>query len=439
VNLILVVVDSLRQDHLGCYGNEWIKTPNIDSFAAESAIFENVRSEALPTIPVRRTLCTGKRVFPFEDFPQPKGLYVKRRGWRPLRESDVTVAEVLRDQGYVTGFITDTYHMFKPTMNFHRGFDCWQWIRGQEYDMYKSQPLEGVDLSRYVKPGMSTRVLEQYFKNAVERKSEEDYQSPKVFRAAMNWLEENSSQSATRQFFLWVDSFDPHEPWDPPAYYVDMYDPGYEGVEIVYPAGVKVSQLTPEELKHMQALYAGEVTMVDRWFGRFMDKVRELGLSENTLIVFMADHGKIHGEHGVIGMASQYVYTELYNIPVLIRHPEGEGAGKRIRALAYNYDLIPTIFNLLGAEPPEDLDGLDLWPLITGEETELRDCLICAHDEYISVWTHKWLYVQGPERWGCRLYNLESDPAQSVNVADDFPDIATLMQDRIDEILDTRS
>jgi arylsulfatase A-like enzyme len=381
---------------------------------------------------VRRTLCTGKRVFPFEDTPQPKGLYVKRRGWRPLRESDVTVAEALRGQGCVTGLTADTYHLFKPTMNFHRGFDCWQWIRGQEYDMYKSQPLEGVELSKYVKPGMNTRVLEQYFKNAVERKGEEDYQAPKVFQAAMNWLEENYRHE---KFFLWIDSFDPHEPWDPPNYYVDMYDPGYQGVEIIYPAGVKVSQLTPEELKHMRALYAGEVTMVDRWFGRFMDKVRELGLDENTVIVFMSDHGKIHGEHGVIGMASQHVYTELYNIPLIIRHPEGEGAGKLISALAYNYDLIPTIFNLIGAEPPANLDGLDLWPLVTGEKTKLREHLICAHDEYVSVWTHKWLYAQGPETWGCHLYDLERDPDQKVDVAGDLPDITTMMQGEIRRFL----
>ena len=432
MNYILVVVDSFRQDFLGCYGNSWIKTPSIDKFASESAIFAGVKSEALPTIPVRRTLCTGKRVFPFEDTPQPKGLYVKRRGWRPMRESDVTVAEVLQEQGYTTGVIADTYHMFKPTMNFHRGFDCWQWIRGQENDKYKSQPLEGVDLSKYAKPGMNTRALEQYLKNAVDRKGEEEHQAPKVFRAAMDWLEENYKQE---KFFLWVDSFDPHEPWDPPAYYVDMYDPGYEGVEILHPAGVNVAGLTPEELNHMRALYAGEITMVDHWFGRFMYKIRELGLDENTVIVLLSDHGKIHGEHGVIGMASQYVYTELYNIPFFIRHPEGTGAGKHISALAYNYDLIPTIFNLIDAEPPEDLDGTDLWQLVTGEKTEFREYLICAHDYYTSVWTHKWLYAQGPENWGCRLYDLENDPEQNTNVADDFPDIVSLMRERIEEFL----
>ena len=430
MNLILVVVDSFRQDHLGCYGNEWIKTPDIDRFAAESAVFENVRSEALPTIPVRRALCTGKRVFPFDDPPQPKGLYVKRRGWRPLRESDVTLAEILRRQGYATGLIADTYHMFKPTMNFHRGFDCWQWIRGQENDMYRSQPLQGLDLSKYVKPGMGTRVLEQYFRNAAGRKGEEDYQAPKVFQAAMNWLEENHTHD---RFFLWVDSFDPHEPWDPPASYVDMYDPGYEGVEIVYPSGVKVDQLTPEELRHMRALYAGEITMVDRWFGRFMDKVHELGLAQNTVIVFMADHGKVHGEHGVIGMSAEYVCPELYDIPLIVSTPGG--AGKRISALAYNHDLIPTVFNLIGAEPPDDLDGLDLWPLVTGESTELRDYLICAHDEYVSVWTHKWLYARGPETRG-RLHDLENDPTLEANVVDEFSDVAAEMQDRIDRIME---
>ena len=121
MNIIMIMSDSFRQDHLGCYGNDWIKTPNLDKLSGESVLFENAYCEGLPTLPVRTALFTGNYT-------------LTNRFWQQLIPQDVTMAEILDEYGYLSAMITDTYHMFKPNMNFHRGFHVYRFIRGQESD-----------------------------------------------------------------------------------------------------------------------------------------------------------------------------------------------------------------------------------------------------------------------------------------------------------------
>jgi len=140
MNVVLIIIDTLRQDHVGCYGNKWIKTPYLDSLAKESVLFTQAYPESLPTLQVRRVLQTGCRIFPFRGHKDYKGDFVGASGWGPVSEERDTIAEILQHNSYRTAFITDTYHQFKPSKNFHRGFDEWTWIRGQEGDPYRSGP-----------------------------------------------------------------------------------------------------------------------------------------------------------------------------------------------------------------------------------------------------------------------------------------------------------
>lgn len=230
MNVIVIMLDSLRADYLGCYGNKWIRTPNIDKLARESTLFENAYPEGLPTIPVRTALFTGKYTFPF-------------RGWQRLEDSDVVLAEILKEHGYHSALISDTYHLWNgETRNFHRGFEWVEWIRGQEGDPYITDMSIKVDASRYSKPfhqwPSQKEWFEQYLRNISRREKEEDYFAPKVMRSAIRWIEKNQNRN---NFLLWVDSFDPHEPMDPPKYYVNMYDPGYRGKEVIFPDPGEVS------------------------------------------------------------------------------------------------------------------------------------------------------------------------------------------------------
>jgi hypothetical protein len=149
VNLILVILDSLRRDHVGCYGNDWIKTPALDALATESIRLTNAYPESLPTIQARQSIYTGNRLFPFRDHQSRKGDFVRWPGWQPVRETEITMAEIMAHAGYRSGLVTDVYHQFKPSMNFHRGFQQFAFVRGQEGDAYASSArTEGVDISK---------------------------------------------------------------------------------------------------------------------------------------------------------------------------------------------------------------------------------------------------------------------------------------------------
>ena len=128
MNTVLIIIDSLRQDHVGAYGNEWIQTPNLDAFARESVRFTRCYPESLPTLPVRRALHTGMRTFPFHGHRDYRGEFAGAPGWGPIPEEQETVAELLSAAGYRTALITECYHHFKPSKNFHRGFAQWEWV-----------------------------------------------------------------------------------------------------------------------------------------------------------------------------------------------------------------------------------------------------------------------------------------------------------------------
>lgn len=299
-------------------------------------LFARAFPDCLPTVPVRRALHTGRRTWPVREWVSERGGSAHWYGWQRIPDEQVTLAEILAHAGYRTGFYADTYHLFKPTMNFHRGFLQWEWLRGQEMDRLRAPALVSEELVLAaippgdVLPASLRQMMRQYLANAAARTVEERYFAPAVFRSAMRFLEENAPDRTGQPFFLCVDSFDPHEPWDPPAYYADLYDPGYAGRQVIQPRYGPSDYLSGPELRHMRALYAGEVTMVDAWIGRLLQKVRDLGCWDNTAVVFLSDHGHQLGEHGLTGKVPAGLYPELTDLPLLIKHPHGAAAGTRV-------------------------------------------------------------------------------------------------------------
>ena len=153
MNVVVVIVDTLRKDHTGAYGIEWIKTPNIDALARESLPFTRAYPEAMPSIPTRRGIHTGFRSFPFYGWERTNEDDVGLRGWQPIPRDQTTLAEILKGHGFQTMFVTDTLHQFRPAYNFQRGFDVFEFIRGQERDLYRplwmcpEEKMEITDLS----------------------------------------------------------------------------------------------------------------------------------------------------------------------------------------------------------------------------------------------------------------------------------------------------
>ena len=176
------------------------------------------------------------------------------------------------------------------------------------------------------------------------RQSEDDYSCARVFRAASDWLDDNHTVGP---FFLWVDSFDPHEPWDPPKSYADRYFPDYSGKDFITPGGANEGDgPTEDELRRIEALYLGEVTFVDKWVGVLLDKIEQLDIRDETLIVLMSDHGTQLRDHGSFGKGPNKLHPFNTQLNLMIRHPEGPH-DTDIFAFVQNHDLMPTLLNLL--------------------------------------------------------------------------------------------
>jgi arylsulfatase A-like enzyme len=411
MNVVLVVLDSLRKDHVGAYGNDWIKTPTLNALAEESLLFTRSHPEAMPTIPVRRAIHTGMRTWPTSP---------PHFGWTPIPSAQGTLAEILAKEGYGTFLVTDTYVQFP--MNFGRGFEAYHMIRGQERDRYRDPSVisEEEMRERYIILGDGSKAR-QYLANIRGRQSEEDWFAPKVFLGAIDMLEEAAGRK--EPFFLVADCFDPHEPWDPPEEYVRLYDEGYEGKEPLNDNYGKDDYLTDRQLLRMRALYAAEVTMMDRWLGRFIERAHELGVMEDTLLVVVSDHGHLLGEHGYTGKLPYALYPELTDTVFMVRHPQGKGAGRTSGFYASTHDVAPTILGFLGVEQPEPMDGQDLMPLLESKDPErARDHITQGYYGYVCCRDERRVMFCRADGTDAHLFDAINDVDQRRNLAEAEPE-----------------
>ena len=278
----------------------------------------------------------------------------------------------------------------------------------------------------------------------------------KTVSEAIDWLEVNHTLD---RFMLWVDMWDPHEPFDPPWYDWDRYrDPAYDGDKIIYPTYGRPNYLTEDEYKSLRALYAGKITLVDRWVGRLLKSIELLGLMRNTLVIWTTDHGHLFGEHNLQGKPSGdlgNLYEETARIPLIIRHPGGIGSGTRVAGLAQPPDLLPTVLEFAEVPIPDVTQGKSLWPLVTGEKDALRTAAFSARfpesgerrtfggtvgpqSDYlfdgaalsrsvdaITVSTERHAYICSPADRPSELYDLQADPRQQQDIADQDQDPET--------------
>lgn len=434
----------------------------MDRFSSDSIEFTRVYHASFPTVPNRADLFTGRYTFTYFD-------------WSPLPRDWITLPIVLRKAGYTCMMIADTPHILKDGYNFDRGFDGWVWIRGQENDRYRTSPLEvRLPCSPWKLRSVETTI--QHIRNNYGRRYEEDWIPAKTAIEAARWLEENHD----RRFFLYIDFFDPHEPWDPPRWYVDTYDPGYEGEEVIYPAYGPCGYLTDRELIHIRAMYAGEASLVDRWIGFLLDKIDELGLLDDTTIIFTSDHGFYLGEHDLIGksiiMGGYHglapLYEEVVHIPLLIRFADKLGLerGVKIDALIQTPDITATILELAGMENESymDIQGESLLPIVRREKEMIRDIAVSTPSLMkgvraglrATITTDRWSLILAPKesthvekaeitfivdgeprvlkpfgRIDTELYDLKTDPRQRVNVLSEEIDVAVDIYRRFIEFL----
>ena len=415
MNVIAIMSDTLRYDHLGCHGNSWIRTPKLDAFSKRCVVFDRAYQASFPTIPTRTDMMTGKLTFPF-------------RGWTPLPEDETILPELMTEAGYVTMLIADTPHLMRDGHRFDRGFLGWDWIRGQEGDRAITDDVPVPLQSAPEKIRGPERMQQHHYRwRAANWKTERDTFVARTMQRASDWLELNHTHE---KFFLYIDTFDPHEPWDPPQHYVDMYDPGYEGEVIDHPEYGFCDHLSEAEIRHCQALYAGEVSLVDTWVGHLLEKVENLGLLEDTAVILLADHGHYIGDHGRIGKSGQGpdgawpFYEAVSHIPFWGYVPGADGNGKRCHFLAQPVDFMPTVLDLAGLKAPGGLYGVSLAPMMrgarssSGRRTAVTSAALPTREDRSvcsSITDGTWTLHYRGANWPAELYDIHKDPAQKQN------------------------
>jgi len=434
MNIILIISDTVRADYCGCYGDDWVKTPNIDALAAKSALMENFYCASFPTGPFRKDVHSGRFTFAYTNWG----------GKRP--EDEIVIAELLQEAGYTTAYIGDTNN----SPQYGQGFDHMEVVPSQASRL--DEVPETVELpAAEHKLRFPRSYAQRIARNAMAYGDETERRAARTMTAAHKWLE--GQYGGSEPFFLWVDTFDPHEPWDPPRYYIDQYDPGYEGDELMEPAYESAGYASEREIQHMRCMYAGKLTMVDRWIGYLLDGAERMGLMDDTAILFTSDHGFYHGEHGFIGkvvldrennITGRWpLYSTIAHAPLIVSAP-GLPAGRRHGTFCQGPDIMPTILDLVNVARPSRVQGKSLLPVLSGETDRNRDFAVSSltyiTDEEVrcptSYWTDEHLYIYGGDEWQSELYELETDPGETENTIEERPGVAEKLHGQLLEFLE---
>ncbi len=361
-NVVMILLDSLNRHMLGCYGGEEFKTPNIDRLAARSRRFTRHYVGSLPCMPARHDILCGALDFLW-------------RPWGSVEIWEDAITARLHTAGVASQLITDHPHLFETGgENYHADFTAWDYQRGHEGDAWKTRPDPSwAGAPKFGRGHMPYDDSRGWFRG------EADFPGPRTLAAGARWLEENAGHHD--RFFLMIDEFDPHEPFDTPEPYASLYDPDREGPHLIWPPYVVGAQekgiLTERQARQVRASYGGKLTMIDAWLGRMLDTMDEKGLWDDTLVILCTDHGHYLGEKDIWGKPGAPLYEPISHIPLLMAVP-GQGPGD-IDALTTSVDLFATLESVFGLPPARQrTHGVSLLPLISGEAGDVRDHVLAG-------------------------------------------------------------
>jgi arylsulfatase A-like enzyme len=395
-NAIVVLLDSLNRHMVGAYGGTEFATPNLDRLAKRAVRFDSHYVGSLPCIPARHDLLCGALDFLWKP-------------WGSIEIWEDSLTGRLKETDIVTQLISDHPHLFETGgENYHTDFGAWDYQRGHEGDLWRTRP----DPSWMGAPSFGRGHM-PYDDSRGWFRGEDDFPGPRVMREAVRWLTEEAP--AHDRFLLFVDEFDPHEPFDTPEPYASMYDDSWtEPDHLVWPpyavGAVQRGVLSEREAHQVRAQYGGKLTMIDTWFGRLLDTLEADHRFDDTVVIVCTDHGHFLGEKDIFGKPGCPVYEPLGHIPLLVAWPGVEGGTTR-DALTTNVDLHATLRDLFGVDATHRTHGRSLAPLLRGETSSVRDWalsgvwgrevhLVSDHAKYVrapaganeplSMWSNRW-------------------------------------------------
>lgn len=366
---IFILADSTNRRYLNIYGSKHpALTPNIDRLAEMGTVFDNHWCGSAPCMPARRDIMTGRLNF-------------LEKPWGGLEPFDQTLPALLKTQNVYTHMVTDHYlYLAVGGENYWNDFTSNEIIRGQEFDSLNMPAGKEGILTQHRPDGYKGIYSQEHDETYGRFKSEEEYPSPMTMKKAAQWLEDNADAD---NFMLWVEGFDPHEPFDVPQKYIDLYREAdgddYEGQPCYWPE-YRRNNFTEQETNHLHVRYKALLTMTDHYIGKIFDVLDRHDMWDDTMVVFTTDHGYMIGEHDYLAKNYMPAYNEIFHIPLVIWHPKA--TQKRCNCLTQNIDLFPTILNQFGVDESlmhYPIHGKDLMPVLTGETDKLREGIIYGY------------------------------------------------------------
>ncbi len=380
-NLCVVLLDSLNRHMLGSYGGHEFDTPNLDRFAAERATrFTNHVTGSLPCMPARHDILTGSLDFLW-------------RPWGSIELWEKPITRALAEAGVTTMMVTDHPHLFETGgENYHTDFQAWDYVRGHEGDPWRTYS----DPSWVGAPAMPARtggwwfertigfdgLTRAYDKSRTFFREEADYPGPRTMTEAARFLREATPHHD--RWFMFVDEFDPHEPFDTPAPWAGRYqDDPWDDEVIIWPpyadGAISAGRLSETEGRHIRANYGSKLSMIDHWFGRVLDEFDARDLWDDTALIVCTDHGHYLGEvrndRDIWGKPSVPQYEPLGHIPLMIHWPGVDG-GATCDALTTGVDLFATIADVFDVSVDNVTHGRSMAPLLDGSADSIRDWAI---------------------------------------------------------------
>lgn len=389
-NVLVLLLDSLNRHELGAYGGTNFDTPNLDRLAARSVRFTNHHTGSLPCIPARHDILVGAWDFLWKPW-----------GSIELWEEPITAS--LRKAGVVTQLITDHPHLFEVGgENYHTDFRAWSYERGHESDPWKTRP----DESWLGAPSFG-RGHTHYDDSRGWFRDEADFPGPRTMAATARWLLEDAPvhRAKGERFMVFVDEFDPHEPFDTPDEWANRYDDTWEGAHLIWPPyevdALRKGTITERDAVQVRAQYGGKLSMIDHWLGRVLDAMDATNAWDDTAVILCTDHGHYLGDRDVHdrdvwGKPGVPVYKPLGHIPMFIAWP---GVHPSVNdALTTSTDIHATIASIFGVDITHTAHGRSLAPLVAGELAQVRDWLLTGvWGREVQLVTNDWRYTRGPQ------------------------------------------
>ncbi len=401
---IMVMYDSLRRDLLSVNGG-LIPTPNFERLAAHTAQFDCCYVGSLPCIPARRELHTGRYNFLHRD-------------WGPIEPFDDSMPQILKENGVYTHLSTDHYHYVEDGgCTYHSRYSSWVCHRGQESDAWVADLTPPP--SEYSPHLMGTKNMSgtlatmrrkggwQNERNRQKVQSEADFAMCQTFDNGIEFLDRNGKFD---NWFLQIETFDPHEPFTAP----ESFDARYFSPDAPFvpdwPPYANVQE-DEETVENMRKKYYALTEFCDQQLGRVLDKMDELNLWQDTMLIVNTDHGFFLAEHGWWGKGVSPNYEELVHTPLFLWDPRCPSAmGQHRQALVQTIDLAPTLLDFFGVKIPPDMMGKPLGGIIANGAPVRQYALFGYHGAPVGVTDGRWVLLRAVADNSVEMYQYTHMP-----------------------------